>query len=103
MLVKQKSLSHFCEKGFCIYSYCFRYMRQASSHRQSGMIMEIIMKPCSRINLCFFLRFVLAKVMQTRAESSLLGYAECSLPSRFSVAKLYTPIKLTKQTAFFLT
>lgn len=26
-------------------------MRQASSHRQSGMIMEIIMKPCSRINL----------------------------------------------------
>lgn len=75
MLVKQKSLSHFCEKGFCIYSYCFRYMRQASSHRQSGMIMEIIMKPCSRINLCFFLRFV--------------------------PAKLYTPIKLTKQNPVF--
>lgn len=51
MLVKQKSLSHICEKGFCIYFNSVRYMRQASSHRQSGMIMEIIMKPCSRINL----------------------------------------------------
>ena len=78
-------------------------MRQASSHRQSGMIMEIIMKPCSRINLSGrFCCFVAAKVMQTRAESSLLGYAECSLPSRFSIAKLYTPNKLTKQMALFL-
>ena len=76
MLVKQKSLSHFCEKGFCIYFNSVRYMRQASSHRQSGMIMEIIMKPCSRINLCFFLRFVLAK--------------------------LYTLCKLTKQNPVFL-
>lgn len=52
-------------------------MRQASSHRQSGMIMEIIMKPCSRINL-----------------SSRFCY--------FVAAKLYTPDKLTKQMALFL-
>ena len=52
-------------------------MRQASSHRQSGMIMEIIMKPCSRISL-----------------SSRFCY--------FVAAKLYTPDKLTKQMALFL-
>ena len=43
-----------CEKGFvviCYYYFCFlfRYMRQAFSHRNSGMIMEIIIKPSSRI------------------------------------------------------
>ncbi len=43
-------------KAFAFIMTQFRYMRQASSHRQSGMIMEIIMRPCSRINLsCRFL------------------------------------------------
>ena len=38
-------------------------MRQAFSHRLSGMIIiDRIIKPCSRIYFCFFLRFVRAKL-----------------------------------------
>ena len=82
MLVKQKSLSHSCEKGFiviCYLYFSFRYMRQAFSHRNPGMIIidRIIIKPSSRINL-----------------SSRFCY--------FVAAKLYTPDKLTKQMVLFL-
>lgn len=62
MLVKQKSLSHSCEKGFiviCYLYFSFRYMRQAFSHRNPGMIIidRIIIKPSSRINLSLILLF----------------------------------------------
>lgn len=50
-------------------------MRQALSHRLSGMIMSIIMRPCSRIFFLFLSEFA---------------------------AKLYRLLKMTKQTAFFL-